>query len=57
MREKPKGGPLQGVALSKGTKMNDPAGQPRYAGYTKSKVKNYAGQSRAKAAANMRKGY
>lgn len=42
MREKPKGGVLQGVSKAKGG--------GKYQAYSKSKAKNYAGQSRAKAA-------
>lgn len=55
---KKKGGNIQGVALSKGTKENSPANPTRYAGYMSGKkAANYAGQSRSKAAASLRKGY
>ena len=57
MKEKPKGGPLQGVSLSRGRKDNVPSNDPRYASYSKKVAKNYGGQSRSAAAGNLRKGY
>lgn len=57
MREK-LGQIIQGVAKSKGTSSGrgDPSRESSYAPYSKAKAKNYAGQSRAKAAARMRRG-
>jgi hypothetical protein len=54
VREKPKGGVLQGVALSKGGTV---AKEAKYASYSKKTAKNYGGQARSAAAKNMRKGY
>lgn len=48
MNEKRKGGIIDGVALSKG--------EGKYAPYIQKKSKPYAGQARAQAAKNMRKG-
>ncbi len=50
---------IEGVAKSKGTSSGrgDPSKISKYQSYSKAKVKNYAGQARAKAAAKLKGGY
>lgn len=54
-----KKGPILGVAKSKGSSSGrgDPGKESQYAAYSNAKVKNYAGQARAKAAAKLKGGY
>lgn len=55
MREKGSGH-IQGVAKAKG-RGKSYFNENKYQAYSKSKAGTYAGQSRAKAAQNIRKGY
>lgn len=48
---------IDGVAKSKGTPRGEPGTKPKYQAYSKAKVKNYAGQARAKAAARLKGAY